>query len=179
MATTASRRYAKGLLSLALESGSSDALLSELDGIAKTLAASPDLRQFVVSPVVKNDVKRRVLGEVFPKASPVVRGLFDLLTNRGRLGLLGPIATAFQALHNDHHGIVDAVVTSAYELGAVDVESLRQALEQKTGKTVRLTTAIDPHLLGGVTVRIGDTVHDGSVRHSLEKLDGLLHVPTV
>lgn len=179
MATTAARRYAKGLLGIALESGSSDALLSELDGIAKTLTGSAELRQFVSSPVVKNDVKRRVLGEVFPKASPVVRGLFDLLTSRGRLGLLTHIATAYQDLHNAHHGIVDAVVTSAYELGAVDLESLRQALEQKTGKTVRVTTAVDTSLLGGVTVRIGDTVHDGSVRHSLEKLDGLLHVPTV
>lgn len=179
MATTAARRYAKGLLGIALESGQSDMLLSELDGIAKTLVGSAELRSFIASPVVKNDMKRKVLAEVFPKASPVVRGLFDLLTSRGRLTLLGPIAAAFQDLHNAHHGIVDAVVTTAYELGAVDLESLRQALEQKTGKTVRVRTAIDANLLGGVTVRIGDTVHDGSVRHSLEKLDGLLHVPTV
>jgi F-type H+-transporting ATPase subunit delta len=179
MARTAARRYAKGLLGIALESGSSDALLSELDGIAATLSGSAELRQFVVSPIVKNDMKRRVLGEVFPKASPVVSGLFDLLTNRGRLGLISHIATAYQDLYNAHHGIVDAVVTSAYAMGAADLESLRQALEQKTGKTVRVTTTVDASLLGGVSVRIGDTVHDGSVRHSLEKLDVLLHVPTV
>lgn len=179
MATTAARRYAKGLLGIALETGQSDSLLSELDGLAKTLSGSAELRQFVGSPVVKNDIKRRVLGEIFPKASPVVRGLFDLLTARGRLSLLGPIAVAFQVLHNAHHGIVDAVVTSAYELGAADLEALRQALEHKTGKKVRVQAVMDARLLGGVTVRIGDTVHDGSVRHSLEKLDGLLHVPMV
>jgi F-type H+-transporting ATPase subunit delta len=179
MANTAARRYAKGLLGIALESGQSDALLSELDGLAKTLSGSAELRQFVGSPIIKNDMKRRVLGEVFPKASLVLRSMFDLLMTRGRLSLLGSIAAAFQELHNAHHGIVDAVVTSAYELGAVDLESLRQALEHKTGKMVRVHAAVDADLLGGVTVRVGDTVHDGSVRHSLEKLDGLLHVPTV
>jgi F-type H+-transporting ATPase subunit delta len=179
MATTAARRYAKGLLGIALESGQSDLLLSELDGLGKTLTGSAELRQFVASPVVKNDMKRKVLGEVFPMASAMVRSLFDLLTTRGRLSLLGPIAAAFKDLHNAHHGIVDAVITSAYELGAVDLESLRQALQNRTGKTVRVRTAIDATLLGGVTVRIGDTVYDGSVRHSLEKLDVILHVRTV
>lgn len=176
--TTASRRYAKGLLELALESGRSDTLLTELSAIGRTLAESADLRRYLSSPVVKNEAKRTVLGEIFPKASDVVGQLFRILAGRGRLNILGSITRAYQEAYNVHHGIVDARIYTAYELGAVELEALRQALEVKTGKTVRATAGIDTALMGGVTVRIGDTVYDGSVRNSLDKLDVLLHVPT-
>ncbi len=168
---TAARRYAKGLLQLSVESGTAETFLTELQGIRSTVEGSAEFARLLASPVVKNDKKIAVVHAVFPSASPLMGNLVGLLGSRSKLDLLPDIAAAYEAQYNHHIGLVEANAVSAFALDSATVDALRVALEKQTGRTVRLTTAVDPTLMGGLTVRIGDTIIDGSVSHALERME--------
>jgi F-type H+-transporting ATPase subunit delta len=99
-----------------------------------------------------------------------VFNLVRLLLQRGRLDLVGPIAGEYHRLLNVRRGIVSAVVTSATPLTADEDAAIRGRVAALTGTTVDVTTAVDPTLIGGLTVRIGDRLIDASVRGRLERL---------
>jgi F-type H+-transporting ATPase subunit delta len=96
--------------------------------------------------------------------------LIGLVLRRRRLELVPAIAREFRRLYNRDAGIVEATATSAAELDEREVDALRSRLEQFTGGSVELGLQVDPELLGGVLVRIGDLLIDGSVRGRLERL---------
>lgn len=173
----ASRRYAKALLLLAAEANQADAVLKELDGVRATIAGSSDLRAVLGSPVIKPEKKGAVVKAVFPSSSDLVSRVIDLLAERQKLSLLPDIALTYIQLYNEANGIAEVLLTSAEPLTDELTLSVKTALERKTGKKVNLRSSVDPSLIGGITVQIGDTMFDGSVRHSLEKLDMLLHAP--
>ncbi len=174
---TASRRYAKAVLLLADEGKQADRILSDMQGVRSTIEASSELRALLTSPVVKPDVKITILKEVFKSSSELVIRLIDLLGERQRLNLLPLIATNFESLYNDANGIADVMLTSATALDSDQNKAVQKAMELKTGKKIRIQSKVDASLIGGITVQMGDTMYDGSVRHSLEKLEMLLHSP--
>jgi len=174
---TASKRYAKAVLLLADEAKQSEKILVELRGIRSTIEASSELRTVLSSPVIKPEKKGAVIKSVFPAASVLTVQLIELLAARQKLSLLPEIASTFEDLYNDANGIAEVILTSVEPLDDAQTLSVKTALESKTGKTVSIRQALDPTLLGGITVQLGDTMYDGSVRHSLEKLDMLLHAP--
>jgi F-type H+-transporting ATPase subunit delta len=96
--------------------------------------------------------------------------LVRLLLERHKLELLGPIAAEYQRLLNQKRGVVSALVTSAKPLTPDEDAAVRARVAQLTGATVDVTTAVDPALIGGLTVRIGDRLIDASVRGRLERL---------
>jgi F-type H+-transporting ATPase subunit delta len=103
-------------------------------------------------------------------ASGPVQNLIQLLLRRGRIEELGRVAAEFRRLDDRRQGITHATVTSAAPLSQDDVRALTARLEQSTGGRVALTTQVDEALLGGLVVRIGDRLIDGSVRGRLERL---------
>ncbi len=174
---TASRRYAKAVLLLADEAKQADLVLAELRGIRSTFADSSELRAVIASPVIKPEKKGAVMKSVFPKASEVIVRLIDLLAERQKLMLLPDIAANFETFYNAANGIAHVVLTSVEPLGDEQTNAVKAALERKTGKKITIRSQTDATLLGGITVQLGDTMYDGSIRHSLEKLDMLLHAP--
>ena len=106
--------------------------------------------------------------------SPPVLNLVQLLLTRGRIDLLPGVAREFARLDDLRLGVVHAAATSAAALSANDRRALTARLEQLTGGRVELVTSVDPSLLGGVVVRLGDRLIDGSVRGRLERLRGQL-----
>lgn len=174
---TASRRYAKAVLLLADEAKQADHVLAELRGIRSTIAASSELRSLVASPVIKPEKKGALMRSVFPNASELIARLIDLLAERQKLMLLPDITSNYESLYNDANGIAEVVLTSVEPLGDEQTNAVKAALELKTGKKITICSQTDAALLGGITVQLGDTMYDGSVRHSLEKLDMLLHAP--
>jgi F-type H+-transporting ATPase subunit delta len=98
------------------------------------------------------------------------QNLVRLLAENGRLAVLPQIAELFEARKAEHQGVLDVLVTTAYPLDRAQQESLETALKQKLGREIRMTSRQDPELIGGIHVRAGDMVIDGSIAGQLGKL---------
>jgi F-type H+-transporting ATPase subunit delta len=99
-----------------------------------------------------------------------VHRLVGLLVERGRIDRLGAVAAEYRRLLNRERGVVEAVATAAAPLTGDETEALQRKVAQMTGRTVDLRVEIDESLIGGLTVRVGDTLYDASVRGRLERL---------
>ncbi len=104
------------------------------------------------------------------RLSRPVLNLVQLMLRRGRIEDLPRVAAEFRRLDDDRQGITNAVATSATELTPDEVRALTARLEQSTGGSIALDVEVDPSLLGGLVVRVGDRLIDGSVRGRLERL---------
>lgn len=177
---TAARRYAKGLLELGIERKQVDSMLKDMQMIRATMEASPALQKVLVSPVVKDEKKKDIVLKVFDKkVSDLTLKLIDILSQKNRLGLLYGVTTSFESLYNTHAGILEIIIQTAFELDAGQVDKLVKAISASTGKKIKHTVKLDKNLIGGVAIKYGDTVIDGSVRNKLEQLTGLLQVSAV
>jgi F-type H+-transporting ATPase subunit delta len=168
---TVARRYAAALMNQALASGSLDTVSKELGGVATTLEGSPLLGAFLANPLVVRERKKAIMAQVFEKeVGKATMGFLSLLVDKRRIDSFAEVKTEFDRLVRAHKSIVSASATSAVPLTAAQVKALEKALEARTGKDIELTTSVDPSLMGGVLVRIGDTVLDGTVRGKLDRL---------
>ena len=167
---TAARRYAEAAFQVALRDETVETWRAELEGAAAALgdervarmlsnpAVALEQRQALVEKALSNAVSRQVLN------------LIVLLLQRGRIEQLPRVAVEFRRLDNRRQGITEASATAAAELTPAELEALTDRLEQFTGGRVELDVAVDPSLLGGLVVRVGDRLIDGSVRGRLERL---------
>ena len=168
--TTAARRYAEAAFSLAKEEDALDRWAADL-AAASEVIAMPEAARIVGNPAIPLQARRDVIGALLgPRVSPSVVRLVLLLAERGRVEILPAVASEYRRLLNRERGIVEARVTSAAPLDAAEVDALRERIAGMAGATVDLTTAVDPALIGGLTVRVGDTLIDASVRGRLERL---------
>jgi F-type H+-transporting ATPase subunit delta len=167
---TAARRYAEAVFQLAERDESFDRWRDELR-LAADVTNDPAVQRMLDSPMRPLPERERLLTELLgSRLSKPVFNLVRLLLQRGRLDLVGPIAGEYNRLLNVRRGIVSAVVTSATPLTADEDAAIRGRVAALTGTTVDVTTAVDPSLIGGLTVRIGDRLIDASVRGRLERL---------
>jgi F-type H+-transporting ATPase subunit delta len=167
---SAARRYAEAAFQVATRDGSVDTWRSELDAAA-TLGADPRLTRILANPAVPLETRtaaaKATFGEIV--GQPVLN-LINLMLRRGRIDQLPRIAAEFRRLDDVRQGITVATATSAAPLTPDELTALMARLEQMTGGRVRLDTQVDPSLLGGLIVRVGDRLIDGSVRGRLERL---------
>jgi F-type H+-transporting ATPase subunit delta len=163
-------RYADAAFQIAERDGKAPEWLKELDRAA-ALASNERAERILDNPSLPLEKRRELLEAALGKDTPPpLSNLLLLLLRRGRIDLLPRVAAAFRELVNRKAGIIPALVTSATELSAQDLRALEQRLEQLTGGTVDLEVQVDPSLLGGISVRVGDRLIDGSVRGRLERL---------
>jgi F-type H+-transporting ATPase subunit delta len=168
--TTASRRYAEAAFELALRDGTIDTWEADLRTAAQ-LVGDERVARIVDNPSRAFAERREVLDDLLNRRiKPAARRLIALLAERRRLDLLPEIALEYDELLKRHRGIVTAIVTSAVPLTADETRALEERLRAMTGATIELEPRIDPGLIGGLTVRIGDRLLDGSVRGRLERL---------
>jgi F-type H+-transporting ATPase subunit delta len=166
---SAPRRFADAAFEIALRDDTIDTWRKELDAAAET-AATDELRGVLANPAIPLDQRMDVAEKVFASLSRPVLNLVLLLLKRGRIEQLPRVAAEFRRLDDQRNNIVHATVTSAAPLEADEVEAIRSRLEGLTGSSVDLETSVDTDLLGGVVVRVGDRLIDGSVRGRLERL---------
>jgi F-type H+-transporting ATPase subunit delta len=166
---SAPRRYADAAFEIALRDGTVETWRKELDSAAET-ATGTELERVLANPAISLDERIHVAEQVFAKLSGPVRNLILLLIRRRRIEQLPRVATEFRRLDDARNGLTHATATSAAPLGADEIRAITTRLEELTGGTVALETAVDPSLLGGVVVRVGDRLLDGSVRGRLERL---------
>lgn len=170
----AARRYASALLQFAIESKELETVRKDVEFIGETLHHSRELTLFFKSPIVKPADKAAVLKQLFDKqVSQQTRSFLDLVASKERYELLSGITNAFVKAYQNHAGITTAQVFYAKELSKKQLDEIKKALEERTGKKVTLETMHKPGLLGGVVVKLGDTVIDGSVKHKLEQLESM------
>ncbi|HET7494313.1 MAG TPA: ATP synthase F1 subunit delta [Candidatus Limnocylindrales bacterium] len=168
--SSAPRRYAEAAFEVAMRDDTIAAWRSDLE-LAAGLVGDPRATAVLANPAIP--VERRaeatssMLGE---RISTPARNLVQLMLRRGRIEDLPRVAAEFRRLDDERQGITHATAVSATELTADEVRALTQRLEQSTGGRIALQVDVDPDLLGGIVVRVGDRMIDGSVRGRLERL---------
>ena len=169
---TVTGEYAGALADVALASGRAETLRQEVQSAAKVAAESPELRNFLASPAIPREGKHVLVEKLVARmgASQELRNFLFVLVDHHRTPMLGEIAREFETTLLHRLGVVQASVTSARELSAPQKQKLAGKLEGLTGKKIDAQYAVDPALLGGLAVRIGSTVYDGSVRGQLDRL---------
>ncbi|MEE9903999.1 MAG: F0F1 ATP synthase subunit delta [Chlorobium sp.] len=167
----ASRRYASALLSAAEEGRFLDQATEALGAIKETLDHSRDLVHVLRSPLINGDKKSHILEAVFKDIADDRLMIFlKLLARKKRAGLLPEIITEFRTLLDERNGVINIDVSSAVKLSEEQSKDLVNQLSMFTGKKVRAKMTLREELLGGVTIKIGDTILDGSVKHQLQLL---------
>ncbi len=165
------RRYAAALFNQAKETDTVTTAANDLQLVAETVAGSGHLRAMLAQPLVTDDRKKLALKNVFAeRISPMTLALLNLLIDKRRIELLPEVQAEFARRVLEYRNIAHATATSAVPLTPEQIVSLERSLEARTGKDIELEMAVDPSLIGGILVRIGDTVLDGTVRGNLERL---------
>jgi F-type H+-transporting ATPase subunit delta len=163
------KRYAEALFALASQQGAVDAVAGDLSALHAALAA-PGARALVTSPDVKPEERARVLDKLTQGKGGLVRNLFGVLQHRRRLEVLFDLQPAYRALVMAARGEVEGVAESAHPLAAEELASLEALAGRLSGKKVKLTVAIRPEVLGGVRLRVGNVLYDGSLQSQLGQL---------
>jgi F-type H+-transporting ATPase subunit delta len=170
------RRYAKALLSISEQLQSVEKTADTLDDLHKAFREYPELDSTVKNPMFTLEQRKAVLMSVCEAIQmPQHLGMFlGFLFDRDRFSLLPDLARVFRRLADDRTGTLRGEVISASELGAGELERLRAALNQATGRTIALETKQDTSLMGGAVARVGDVIFDGSVRTQLAQMRSAL-----
>lgn len=166
------RRYAKALLALAEAQNAVETVQAELDGLYHALADDGEALAMLVNPCISPSAKLAALAQLAKHVE-----LLDLthhfvrrLVEARRIAALGDICSVFRALARERAGALDVQVTSARPIPDAQRDALQQALEARTGKRIVMAVDIDPTLLGGARVRIGNLLLDGSAHARLRVL---------
>jgi F-type H+-transporting ATPase subunit delta len=169
-ATTIARNYAEALFEIGESGGHTDRFADLIDAVAGAVETSPEAQAVLMSPRVPKAEKARLLGAAL-KGAPREFVLFlQALVRRGRQRLLREIATEYQGLLDLKHNRVRAGVTLAHPADPSLQKDIQAALSRQLGKDVLAAFHVDPEILGGTVVRIGERIHDGSVRRRMTKL---------
>lgn len=167
---TAARRYAEAAFQLAQRDDALDRWGADLDVVAG-IAASREAERMLDNPAIPLADRRAALEKLLQgRVQPPVAKLAAVLLERSRVALMPRVAAEYHRLLNMQRGIVTAVVTSAAPLTPHETAAVRARVEQMAGSKVELRAEVDPDLLGGLTVQVGDRLLDASVRGRLERL---------
>ena len=162
------RRYAQALLDIATEEHAVPAYRRSLDRLGAALG--PDVIHVLRDPRVPYERRKAALEGATKDEPAAVRAVLDLLLERDRVAIVPEIARAFDDLVDKREGIVKAKVTTSVPLDDPARADLLRRLEQSSGAKIRATFAVDPALIGGAKVQVGDRLIDGSLVNQLEQL---------
>lgn len=165
------RRYATAVWALAAERGLEDKVGRDLVGIASAIGASAPLRDFFVAPVVERREKERLLAQAFEgRVDTIALHALLLLVRRRRETLLWALVTAYETLARQARNAERVTLQSARPLDRNELRALVERLERTTGKKLEVTERIDPSLIGGLRVMLGDVRIDASIAGRLDAL---------
>ncbi|WP_428910100.1 F0F1 ATP synthase subunit delta [Niallia sp. Krafla_26] len=165
-------RYAFALFQVAKEQKLLDQLEDELRVVREVFNQNKDFNTLLSSPKLSKDKKKQLFQNVFSKANPFLQNTFKLLVDRGREGLIAQIADHFIGLADSEKGIAEATVTSTRPLTEEETKALSVAFAKKLNKKdLRIENKVDSNLLGGIKLRIGNRIYDGSLKGKLERLE--------
>ncbi|MDA1331534.1 MAG: F0F1 ATP synthase subunit delta [Proteobacteria bacterium] len=171
---TLARPYAQALFSLAKETTTLNDWSNDLDFL-KSVANDDDFRALIGAPDIKlDDIENLFLTVCADQVSAEACNFIQLLVRNGRLSVLGDVVRQYRALKAEDEGVVSAIIQSAFELDEVQVQKIVDIFSKKLDKRISPSVTIDPNLIGGVKVYVGDKVWDASVRGRLQHMAATL-----
>jgi F-type H+-transporting ATPase subunit delta len=170
VASSAAKRYAQAVFSLAKEKDTLDAWQSDL-ALLDNIVQDHQIVTYLTNPTITSDKKVNAIeSSLNSNVQPETRNLVKMLIERDRAALIPEIREIFDDEVRAERGVAVATVTTADPLSDAERDLVRSKLESLTGKNVELSLKVDPEIIGGIVIRIGDQVIDGSVRNKLERL---------
>lgn len=160
-------RYAKAILEMAQGTGNAANVADDMALIAATVKSNKELQDFIGSPTVRSEVKESALKEIFGESQAVTQGLFHLLLENKRFSILPDIAAQYKEQYDVANGIEVAIVTTAFPIdGDLEAKVLAK-IKEFSNKQVTLKNVVDPAIIGGFIIRIGDKQFNASVANRL------------
>ena len=168
--TRAAIRYSKAILDLANSKGVAEVVSNDMKTIAATINGNLELSTFIQNPTIKVEVKEKALLEVFAGSNAVTKGLFHLLFENKRFEILGAIAVEYGKLSDLANGKELAQVTTAFPMDAALEAQVLAKIATLSDKKITLENIVDPAIIGGFILRIGDKQYNASVYNRLQVL---------
>ncbi|HVW17747.1 MAG TPA: ATP synthase F1 subunit delta [Solirubrobacteraceae bacterium] len=162
--------YARSLFEVARERGSLDRVRSEVGQFADAVAEQADLRVFLFSPNFSTEEKKEGLRRAVTDADETVANFLELLVDNHRTPVIFRIRRELDRLWERENRLLPVTITSAVPLDDATVDGIGTAIGQQTGRTVQLTREVDPDVLGGIVLRVGNSILDASIRNRLDQL---------
>jgi F-type H+-transporting ATPase subunit delta len=162
--------YSRALFEVAQDKDVLDDLHDQLGQFADELSTNRDMQVFFFSPYFSSQEKKDGIGKMVEGADENFVRFLELLAERHRMPALFRIRRAFDALYAEERKLLPVTVTSAVELDEGIVKEIGRKIEEQTGRKVELTAKVDPYVIGGLVMRVGNMVMDGSIRARLERL---------
>jgi F-type H+-transporting ATPase subunit delta len=164
------RVYATALFGAAKDRGKLDAIREQLGQFVDALNENRDLRLFFFSPYFSSTEKKEALEKAITGAEPELINFLELLLEKGRMPVIFRIQRQYDAMWAKENKRLGVTVTSAVELDPAIAKRIGEEIEEQTGNTVELESRVDPDILGGLVLQVGNMVLDTSIRNRLEKL---------
>ncbi len=168
--TRAAHRYAKAILELAKERNLAKEVNADMETISKSIIKSGELQDFLSSPVIKAKAKKDALHEIFKNVNAITTGAFDTLVDNNRIALLKVVAQNYMVRYNELNNIQEATVTTAISLDKLLEEKILNKIKELTGNGATIKNIVDPAIIGGFILRIGDLQYNASVARNLATL---------
>jgi len=168
--TRAAIRYAKAILDIASSKGVADAVSQDMTTIASTIHSNAELNTFIQNPTTKVEVKEKALLEVFTNVNAVTKSLFRLLYENKRFEILGDVAIEYNKLFDEMNGVEVAKVTTAIALDAHLEKEVLAKIATFSNKKITIENIVDPSIIGGFILRIGDKQYNASLANRLQVL---------
>ena len=169
--TRAAIRYAKAMLSFAQDKQNEDVIFDDMSLVIATVDQTVELKEMLSSPVVKSDVKQNILTKIFGESThEATASLIRLLIKNKRLSILDQVAKQYIVLYDKLKGKEVAIVTTAIPLTAALNTLVLAKVKEITGKEAMIKNTIDPSIIGGFILRIGDVQYDASIANKLSAL---------
>jgi F-type H+-transporting ATPase subunit delta len=162
--------YARSLFEVAKDHDKLDDVKDQLDQFTDELDRNRELQVFFFSPYFSSAEKKDGVGKVVENGDEHVVRFLELLAERHRMPALFRIRREFNRLWAEENQLLPVTITSAVELDEDTVKGIGKRIEEQTGQQIELTTNVDPDLIGGLQMRVGNQVYDSSIRNRLEKL---------
>jgi F-type H+-transporting ATPase subunit delta len=162
--------YARSLFEVAKEHDRLDVVREQLGQFADALDGNRELSIYFFSPYFSTEEKKEGLGKLLSDVDPTVANFLELLVENHRMPVIFRVRRDFERLWEQENQLLPVTITSAVELDEATVKSIGETIGQQTGQHVELTTNVDPDVLGGLVVRVGNSILDASIRNRLETL---------
>lgn len=164
------KRYAKAIFTIAIERQALVQVSVELNRIVEIFNSQKDFREVLVSPCKPSAIKKKLFSALFPQIYEMARNFIFLLIDKRREFLLPEVAQQYKQLMDEYQKIQLVFVYAAFPVPNVVLEDLKRSIENSLQKKITLNVRLDPELLGGLVIQIGDTRIDGSIKAKLEQL---------
>jgi F-type H+-transporting ATPase subunit delta len=162
--------YARSLFEVAQEQDKLDVIREQLGQFADAVDQNRDVAVFFFSPYFSTEEKKAGLGRGIEGADPAFMNFLEALIERHRMPAIFRIRTDFNALWDKTNKLLPVEITSAIELDEATVKSIGERIGEQTGNQIELSTHVDPDILGGIVLRVGNFIMDASIRNRLEQL---------